>query len=77
MKLDLFGIFFSPPKSVYERVVLFIMLSVSFCIFFTPFRFSEINPVQAGLYALFPSLSISWGWIVAMRYMFRRGEFLI
>ncbi|MBN2899841.1 MAG: hypothetical protein JXO44_13820 [Clostridia bacterium] len=76
MKVDLAKIFLTPPKSLFERVVLFLMLVVSFILFFRPLQFSAMPPFEAVLTALVPSLSISWGWLIFLRYRFRKKEFL-
>ncbi len=77
MKINLTKIFFAPPNRLFERIVLFIMLVVCFAIFFRPLQFTEISPIEAVILAIMPSISLSWGWIVLMRYLFRRGDFLI
>lgn len=37
--------------------------------------FTDIHPIKAILLACLPTLSISWGWIVLLRSLFRRSEF--
>lgn len=76
MKVDLAKIFLTPPSRLSERVVLFVMLAVCFSIFFRPLQFSNIPPTEAALMAILPTLSLSWGWIVLMRFVFRKGEYV-
>lgn len=77
MKVDLTRIFLTPPTRLFERVVLFVMLAVCFSIFFRPLQFSSIPPAEAALMALLPTLSLSWGWIVFIRFVFRKGEYVV
>lgn len=37
--------------------------------------FTDIYPIKAILLACLPTLSISWGWIVLLRSLFRKSEF--
>lgn len=77
MKINLKKIFLMPPKSLRERMILFFMLLISFMVFFQPLKFSDLHPAEAFILSAMPALSISWGWIVLLRMMFRRSEFLI
>jgi len=74
--VDLKRLFLSPPQLLSERVMLFVMLSVSFAAFFGPLLFSSMMPLDAALTAMPPALSISWGWMVFLRYRFRRSEYM-
>lgn len=65
---ELQKIFLSPPKSIGERIKLFVMLVLTFTLFFQPLQFSKITPAEAFLTALMPAATISWGWIVMLRY---------
>lgn len=75
-ELDLQRLFLSPPESLSERVMLFIMLAVTFAVFFGPLLFSSMTPLDAALTAMPPALSLSWGWVVFLRYRFRKSAFL-
>lgn len=75
VEIDLVKIFLTPPNTMKERVTLFLMLVVTFVMFFAPLCFSEVLPIKAILLACLPSLSISWGWIVLLRSLFRKSEF--
>ncbi|WP_207727060.1 hypothetical protein [Anaerosolibacter carboniphilus] len=77
VKIDIFKIFTNPPSTMFERITLFLMLVISFIIFFSPLRFSKISPFEAAWIAALPSLSISWGWIVLLRSIFRKKDFSI
>jgi hypothetical protein len=74
-KIDLVKIFLTPPQSFFERVTLFLMLTVTFIFFFSPLRFSEMSPVEAILTASLPAVSISWGWIVLLRSIFQKEKY--
>lgn len=75
VKIDLAKIFLSPPSTMFERVALFVLLLVTFVMFFGPLRFSNTPPVEAALTAAVPALSLSWGWIVFLRSVFRKKDF--
>lgn len=74
-RIDIVKIFLSPPSTMFERVTLFLFLLITFVLFFGPLRFSSMTPLEAGLTAALPALSISWGWIVFLRSIFRKKEF--
>ncbi len=76
MKVDLAKIFLTPPRRLFERVVLFIMLAICFSIFFRPLQFTSVPPVEAVLTAFMPAVSISWGWIVLMRFVFQKTDYV-
>lgn len=76
MKVDLAKIFLTPPTRLFERVVLFIMLAVCFSIFFRPLQFTSVPPVEAVLTAFMPTVSLSWGWIVLIRFLFRKSDYV-
>lgn len=73
--MDIAKIILTPPSTMFERISLFLMLVATFIIFFGPLRFSQMSPVDAILTAALPSLSISWGWILLLRSIFRKKEF--
>jgi hypothetical protein len=77
VKIDVMRIFTTPPSTMFERVSLFLMLVITFIIFFSPLRFSKISPFEAALMAALPALSISWGWIVLLRSIFRKKDFSV
>ena len=75
VEIDIRKIFLTPPSTMYERVTLFLVMVVSFIVFFGPLRFSQIPPLEAVLTAAIPALTISWGWIVFLRSFFRKKDF--
>lgn len=74
--LDVKKIFFSPPQSLSERWTLLITLLILFMIFFSPLRFSPVNPVEAVLTAMMPAVTLAWGWVVWLRFRFRKQDYL-
>lgn len=76
VEVDVQKIFLTPPRRLGERAILLGMLVVTFMIFFGPLKFSQVPPLEAALTAMFPAASLSWGWIVFLRYRFRKGEYL-
>lgn len=75
VELDLGRIFLTPPNTKKEKIVLLIMMVVTFVMFFGPICFSPIPPVKGILLACMPALSFSWGWMVLLRSLFRKSEF--
>ena len=75
VEIDLMKIFLTPPDTKKERITLLTMLVVTFLIFFGPICFSAISPVKAILLACLPAVSLSWGWRVLLRSLFRKREF--
>jgi hypothetical protein len=75
IEVDVQKIFLSPPRSVFERAVLLGTLVVTFMIFFGPLQFSSVSPTEAVLTAMLPAVSLSWGWMVWLRYRFRKSEY--
>lgn len=75
-KLDIKKIFLEQPQTIGERILLFILLMISFMIFFTPLKFSKVNPIEAFILSLFPAISISWGWIVFLRLLFKKKNYI-
>ena len=51
------------------------MMVVLFVMFFGPICFTDIHPVKAIFLSSLPALSVSWGWIVLLRSLFRKSEF--
>lgn len=76
-KLDIKSIFLEKPNKLSERIILFILLTITFMIFFNPLRFSPIHPIEAVLISMLPSLSISWGIIISLRLFFKKSEYVI
>jgi len=74
--VDVQRIFLSPPRRLSERAILLGMLVVTFMIFFGPLKFSQVPPLEAALTAMLPAVSLSWGWMVFLRYKFRKNEYL-
>ncbi|MFR4819326.1 MAG: hypothetical protein ACLUA9_09530 [Blautia stercoris] len=52
-----------------------VMMTVVFIMFFGPTVFLEISPVRGIIISALPVLSISWGWMVLLRSLFRKREF--
>ncbi|OGO78837.1 MAG: hypothetical protein A2Y23_08505 [Clostridiales bacterium GWB2_37_7] len=75
VKIDIVKIFFFPPSNMFERITLFLLLLITFVMFFGPLKFSRIPPMEAVLTAALPAISISWGWIVLLRSIFRKKDF--
>lgn len=75
VEIDLKKIFLTPPNTRQEKITLLVMMVALFVAFFGPICFSQIPPAKAILLACLPTLSISWGWIVLLRSLFRKSEF--
>lgn len=75
VEIDLKKIFLTPPNTRKEKITLLVMLVATFVVFFGPICFSPIPPVKAVLLACLPALSLSWGWMVLLRSLFRKTEF--
>ncbi len=74
-EIDLKKIFLTPPNIRREKITLLVMMVVLFVMFFGPICFTDIHPVKAILLSCLPALSVSWGWIVLLRSLFRKSEF--
>lgn len=75
VEMDLKKIFLMPPNTRREKITLLVMMVVLFVMFFGPICFTDIHPVKAILLSCLPALSVSWGWIVLLRSLFRKSEF--
>ena len=75
VEMDLKKIFLTPPNTRREKITLLVMMVVLFVMFFGPICFTDIPPVKAILLPCLPALSVSWGWIVLLRSLFRKSEF--
>lgn len=75
VEIDLKKIFLTPPNTRKEKITLLVMMVVTFAMFFGPVCFSPIPPVKAILLSCLPSFSLSWGWMVFLRSLFRKTEF--
>ncbi|WP_251318820.1 hypothetical protein [Flintibacter muris] len=75
VEIDLKKIFLTPPNIRREKITLLVMMVVLFVMFFGPICSTDIHPVKAVLLACLPALSVSWGWIVLLRSLFRKSEF--
>ena len=75
VEIDLKKIFLTPPNTRREKITLLVMMVALFVAFFGPICFSQIPPGNAILLACLPTLSLSWGWIVLLRSLFRKSEF--
>lgn len=75
VEMDLKKIFLTSPNTRREKITLLVMMVVLFVMFFGPICFTDIHPVKAILLSCLPALSVSWGWIVLLRSLFRKSEF--
>lgn len=73
--VDIKKIFMTPPRTRHEKLILLFTLLITFVIFFRPIQFSEIKPLEALLISGLSSVSISWGWIVLLRSLFKKSEY--
>lgn len=74
VEMDLKKIFLTPPNTRREKITLLVMMVVLFVMFFGPICFTDIHPAKAVLLSCLPALSVSWGWIVLLRSLFRKSE---
>lgn len=75
LEMDLKKIFLTPPNTMKEKITLVVMMTVVFVIFFGPVVFTEISPIKGIFISALPAMSISWGWIVLLRSLFRKRDF--
>lgn len=75
VEIDLKKIFLTPPNNRREKITLLVMMVALFVMFFGPICFTDVHPVKAILLSCLPALSVSWGWIVLLRSLFRKLEF--
>lgn len=58
-----------------EKITLFLMMLVIFIMCFGPTIFTDISPVRAVIVSAIPAFTVSWGWMVLLRSLFRKREF--
>ena len=75
VEIDLKKIFLTPPNTRREQITLLVMMVALFVMLFGPICLTDIHPVTAVLLASLPTLSVSWGWIVLLRSLFRKSKF--
>lgn len=75
LEIDLPKIFLTPPNTWKEKVTLFLVMLIVFILFFGPVLFTEVDPWKGILLSALPAVSISWGWMVLLRSLFRKREF--
>ena len=75
VEMDIQKIFLTPPNTMKEKITLVLMMVVVFIMFFGPVTFTEISPVKGIFLSALPAISISWGWMVLLRSLFRKREF--
>lgn len=75
LEMDLAKIFLTPPNTMKEKVTLVVMMVVVFAMFFAPVVFTEVSTVKGIFLSALPAVSISWGWMVLLRSLFRKREF--
>lgn len=73
--VDLMKIFLTPPNNKKEKITVLAVMVLTFIIFFGPLCFSDMHPARAILLSALPALSISWGWMILLRGLFRKKEF--
>lgn len=75
VEIDLKRIFTTPPNTRKEKIILFSMMLIVFILFFGPLCFTNVPPWRAVAVSCFPALSVSWGWVVLLRGLFRKEEY--
>lgn len=75
VEMDIVKIFLTPPNTRKEKITLLVMMAVVFMMFFGPLCFTPVSPVNAIISSAFPAFSLSWGWMVLLRSLFRKSEF--
>ena len=78
LEIDIQKIFLTPPtsmRSMREKITLFLMMLVIFIMCFGPTIFTDISPVRAVIVSAIPAFTVSWGWMVLLRSLFRKREF--
>lgn len=75
LEIDIVKIFLTPPKTMREKITLFVMMVVVFIMFFGPVMFTEISPLKGALLSALPAFTVSWGWLVLLRSFFRKKEY--
>lgn len=75
LELDIVKIFLTPPDTMREKITLFVMMVVIFIMFFGPVMFTEVSPLKGALLSALPAFTVSWGWLVLLRSLFRKREF--
>ncbi len=75
LEIDIVKIFLAPPKTMREKITLFVMMVVVFIMFFGPVMFTEISPLKGALLSALPAFTVSWGWLVLLRSLFRKKEY--
>lgn len=75
LEIDIVKIFLTPPKTMREKITLFVMMVVVFIMFFGPVMFTEISPLKGALLSALPAFTVSWGWLVLLRSLFRKKEY--
>ena len=75
LELDIVKIFLTPPDTMREKITLFVMMVVIFILFFGPVMFTEVSPMKGALLSALPAFTVSWGWLVLLRSLFRKKEF--
>lgn len=75
LEMDLAKIFLTPPGTMKERVFLFVMMAVVFTAFFGPVMFTAVSPMRGAVLSALPAFSVSWGFMVFFRSVFKKREF--
>ena len=75
LEIDIVKIFLTPPKTMREKITLFVMMVVVFIMFFGPVMITEISPLKGALLSALPAFTVSWGWLVLLRSLFRKKEY--
>lgn len=77
VEIDLKRIFTTPPNTRKEKIVLFSMMLIVFILFFGPLCFTDVSPWRAIALSCLPAVSVSWGWVVLLRGLFKKREYSI
>lgn len=75
LEIDLAKIFLTPPGTMKERIFLFAMMVVVFTAFFGPVMFTAVSPMRGAVLSALPAFSVSWGFMVFFRSVFKKREF--
>lgn len=59
VSLNLGKIFLTPPNTRKEKILLLVLMTLFFMLFFGPLTFSAINPVHAVLISAVPTVTTS------------------
>ncbi len=67
--IDYKKVLLSKPDGLFEQFALIILLACAFALYFAPLVFSDITPLSAVLYALFPTFTTGWALFSLVRLL--------